>query len=397
VRILIAGASRSAVGGAETYQRTLIPALEAGGHEVALLREHEPVPGRPTVDPPDADLPVWCTATDGADAALEAAARWSPDVAYTHGLALLDLEAAVQQRFGSVLFAHNYYGTCATGTKRHAVPRMHFCTRRLGAACLLLHYPRRCGGLDPGTMVRDYRLQRARWLLVQRYPAICVASEHMCREYRRHGIPADRLHTIPLPPSGIVPDPAAPERDRPTGRILLSGRLTDLKGGRALLAALPEANRRLGRSLSVTFLGDGPERATLKHQADRLGITASFIEWLDFEERNALLRETELVALPSLWPEPWGLVGLEAGCVGVPTVAYAAGGIPDWLSAGESGELAPADPPTPAGFTEAIVRALSDPAHYRRLSRGAWEQARRFTLKAHLGQLLPILEGARGG
>ncbi|MHC4767269.1 MAG: glycosyltransferase family 4 protein [Planctomycetota bacterium] len=396
MRILIAGANRSAVGGAETYQRSLIPALEAAGHEVALLREREPVPGRPTVDPPDADLPVWCTATDGGEVALKEASRWAPDVAYTHGLASVHLEAALQQRIGSVLFAHGYYGTCAAGTKRHAFPRTRSCARRIGAACLLLHYPRRCGGLHPVTMVRDYRTQHARLRLVHDYRATCVASEHMLREYRRHGIASERLHRLPLPPPGIVPDAAAPEGDTCSGRLLLSGRLTNMKGGRVLLAALPEASRRLGRALTVTFLGDGPERDTLERQAGHLGIAASFFEWLDFTERNALLQDMELVAVPSLFPEPWGLVGLEAGCVGVPAVAYAAGGIPDWLTPGESGELAPTDPPTAAGLTDAIVRALGDRAHYRRLSRGAWEQARRFTMEAHLAQLLPILDGARG-
>lgn len=397
MRILIAGAHRSAVGGAETYQRALIPALQEAGHEVALLREFQPVPGRPTVDPPGAGIPVWCTTTDGAEAVLDAATDWGPDVAYVHGFTSPDLEGALQRRFASVLFAHGYYGTCPAGTKRHAFPRTQSCSRRLSGACLLLHYPRRCGGLHPVTMVHGYRTQRARLRLVRDYRATCVASEHMLREYRQHGIASEQLHKLPLPPTGIVPDEAAPEGDSCSGRILLSGRLTAMKGGHVLLAALPEASRRLGRALTVTFLGDGADRDTLEHQAAQLGIAASFVAWLDFAERNALLRDMELVTVPSLFPEPWGLVGLEAGCVGVPAVAYATGGIPDWLAPGESGELAPADPSTPAGLTDAIVRALGDRAHYRRLCRGAWEQARRFTMEAHVAQLLPILDRARGG
>jgi glycosyltransferase involved in cell wall biosynthesis len=82
--------------------------------------------------------------------------------------------------------------------------------------------------------------------------------------------------------------------------------------------------------------------------------------------------------------------------MGVPAVAYDVGGIKDWLHPGASGELAPGDPPTVAGLTDAIVRALADPAHYESLSRGAWETARTFTLASHLQTLLPILESAAG-
>ena len=98
--------------------------------------------------------------------------------------------------------------------------------------------------------------------------------------------------------------------------------------------------------------------------------------------------------MPSLWPEPWGLVGIEAACVGVPTVAFDSGGITEWLTPGETGEIALANPPTAAGFAAAIARALDDRAHYEGLSRGAWERSRRFTYEDHVARLVPILENA---
>jgi glycosyltransferase involved in cell wall biosynthesis len=80
-------------------------------------------------------------------------------------------------------------------------------------------------------------------------------------------------------------------------------------------------------------------------------------------------------------------VGIEAGCVGLPAVGYAVGGIRDWLFPGESGELGPGSPPTVAGLTEALVRALANPAHYSDLRFGSWRMARRFTLDDHLDRL----------
>jgi glycosyltransferase involved in cell wall biosynthesis len=76
-------------------------------------------------------------------------------------------------------------------------------------------------------------------------------------------------------------------------------------------------------------------------------------------------------------------------------VAYGVGGIHDWLIPGESGELAPGDPPTVEGLAAAIVRALGDPAHYANLCRGALEVAARFTLQTHLTKLESILDASR--
>lgn len=396
MRILLAGANRTIEGGAETYQRALLAALAAEGLGGALLHERPAGAGRPTVDGEAPGTPVWGVAQSGSAAALERAARWAPDVVYVHGLESPSLEARLLDRWPGVLFAHNYYGTCGTGTKRHAFPRVAMCTRTFGVGCLALHYPRRCGGLDPASMLRMYQRQAARHALLARYRAVCVASEHMRAEYLRHGVPQDRVPVLHLPPPGVTRDPVPPTARSVPDHIVMAGRLTDLKGAAFLLDALPRASRELGRNLSLTILGDGPERASLEARARALGVAAKFSGWVSEAERNRLLRTADLHAMPSLWPEPWGLVGLEAACAGVPTVAFAVGGIPEWLVAGESGELAPADPPSANGLAQAIVRSARDPAHHARLRRGAWEQAARFTMESHLRELLPVLAAAAG-
>lgn len=141
----------------------------------------------------------------------------------------------------------------------------------------------------------------------------------------------------------------------------------------------------------MTIAGDGPERQALKQAAEELGIAVEFAGWVNTRQKLALMREADLLAAPSLWPEPFGLVGIEAGCLGLPAVGYAVGGIPDWLIPGETGELAPGDPPTVDGLAQAMIRALAGPAHYNRLCTGAWNLAKRFTLENHLAFLEPIL------
>jgi len=98
--------------------------------------------------------------------------------------------------------------------------------------------------------------------------------------------------------------------------------------------------------------------------------------------------------VPSVWPEPFGLVGIEAGCVGLPAVGYGVGGIPDWLKPGISGELAPGKIPNPHELADAVVRAIGEESHWQKLRVGAWETAKSFTLQKHLQQLEAVLMSA---
>jgi glycosyltransferase involved in cell wall biosynthesis len=387
MRILIATSHRNLVGGVEKYLQEILPCLVERGHQLALLYEYAFDPTAEPIDAPELDLPCRGTEESGVASGLNFARDWKPDVVYSHGLETADLQSALLNEFPTVLYAHNYVGTCASGEKCHAFPRSEPCDRQFGPACLALYLPRRCGGLHPGTMWKMYQRAAERNIQIPRYAAILVASAHMRREFARHGAQPERIHLAPLPnPNEGEPFHAPAERSSPS-KLLFLGRITKLKGAADLLKAIPLAEKQLGRPLAVTVAGDGPERKHLEDFARRNQLTAEFIGWIRSSEKADVISQADLLVVPSLWPEPFGLVGIEAGTYGVPAVAYDVGGISDWLIPGYSGELAPGNPPSVEGLAAAITRALSDPAHYAELSRGAREVAGRFTLAAHLSQL----------
>lgn len=392
MRLAVAVSSRQVVGGIETWLRALVPELLRRNHAVVLVTEFAAAPGQPAIGDGAPGVPTLCRQELGADRVLAELARWEPDIVFAHGLAIPAFEAALLDRFPVALYAHTYVGTCAVGTKRHAFPRYQPCTRRMGPSCLVVNYLRRCGGLSPIALHHSYARQRRLGSFLPRYAAIFVASRHMREEFLRHGIAGDALHLAPLAPPGLEPDPEPPAERPPTGRIAFLGRLTRLKGVHLLLDAVERASRELGR-VRLDVMGNGPEQRRLEETARRRGLDVHFSGWVEGGARIEQLRAADLLAVPSLWPEPFGLVGVEAGCVGVPAVAFAQGGIPDWLRPGISGELAPS-PPTAAGLAGAIVRALADPSHHARLRRGAWETSRTFTMAAHLAVLEPILAQA---
>jgi glycosyltransferase involved in cell wall biosynthesis len=155
---------------------------------------------------------------------------------------------------------------------------------------------------------------------------------------------------------------------------------------------MTQIQSRLGRKLQVNFIGNGPDRSVWEHQADALkndSLSFRFTGWLSAEALRDELSGTHLLVMPSIWPEPFGLAGPEAGLHGVPVVAFAVGGIPEWLRDGVNGHLASL-PSTPASLATAIVRALSNEDHYQRLCAGAREQALKYDLRRHLDQLISI-------
>jgi glycosyltransferase involved in cell wall biosynthesis len=392
MRILIATSHRNLVGGVEKYLQQILPCLLQRGHELALLYEYRFDPEKERIDPLSLEIPCLGTEEAGFDRASRFVRDWNSDVVYSQGLESVDLQTALLNEYPTVFYAHNYVGTCASGEKCHAFPTPQPCDRHFGPACLVLYYPRRCGGLNPVTMWKMYQRSSERNAQLQRYAAILVASAHMRREYERHGVSPEKIQVaaLPNPNEGHVFHAAA--RTATRDNLLFMGRLTKLKGAAELLRAIPLAEKQLGKALNVTIAGDGPERENLQNLANRQGLKAEFPGWVTSLQKADLMERADLLVVPSLWPEPFGLVGIEAGTHGLPAVAFDTGGISDWLIPGNSGELAPGHPPTAEGLADAIARALSDPSHYADLCRGAREVASRFTLAEHVLKLEGTLE-----
>jgi glycosyltransferase involved in cell wall biosynthesis len=323
---------------------------------------------------------------------------------FVHGLLDPAFEERLQRVAPAVFFAHGYYGVCISGEKTHKFPIAQPCGRRFGPPCLALYYPRRCGGLSPPTMVRDYMRQRRRLELLGRYDAVVTASEHMRAEFVRHGAAGGRVVTCPFPavgPDGPAPGGARPRHadTRDGWHLVFAGRMDRLKGGDRLIDVLPAVHAAAGRPLEVTLAGDGPARADWERRARRAAaahpaIDIRFTGWLQRPALDALLDRADLVVMPSLWPEPFGLTGVEANRRGVPVVAYATGGIPEWLTEGGNGCLAPADPPTHEGLTEAIVRCLAWLSAGRDLRVRARQAAAARSEAAHVAALLAVLRDA---
>ena len=402
MRILVATWTGRQVGGAETYLARTLAAFVAAGHEVMLCCETDEPDDRPRFEVP-AGVETLRSVTALRGVVLEQLAAWQPEVIYIHGLADPAFEEQLQRLAPAVLFAHGYYGTCISGEKAQRFPLIRPCARRFGAACLALYYPRRCGGLRPSTFARDYLRQRRRRRLLARYAAVLTHSEHMREEFVRHGAAGGRvvncsvtapLVSTPQPQPSLAP----PDRLR-VPHLVFAGRMDPLKGGEELLRAAALAHQELGSGLRLTLAGDGTQRRRWERVAREIGtrherLSIHFTGWLGPAGVARLLATADILVMPSLWPEPFGLIGQEANRQGVPVVAYATGGIPEWLTDGVNGCLAPGDPPTVDGLAQAIVRCLSDRVRHRAMRRAAVTAGYSRPDDLHMSAVLEVLRGA---
>ena len=383
MKILIATLHRGVVGGVETYLRSVLPALQDRNHELALVTDFPAA--APAIDDDCSGLPVWDMSR------LDAALAWRPDICYFNGIADQNAEQAILATVPTVAFAHGYAGLCVSGTRFHKSTGRP-CTRRLGPGCLAVYLPLGCGGKNPLTMLSRYRRNVDHRQGLCHAHAVLAASHSVAAELVRAGVPAGRVHRTPLFVPGAVPDLDPPVSRVSIGQILFVGRLVAEKGWRQLLTAMPIAEATLGRRVRLNVAGDGPDAAAFRAAA--AGSNVHFLGFVDHKTKVAAMRAADVLVVPSVWPEPFGLVGIEAGCVGLPAVGFAAGGIPDWLIPGVTGELAPADPPTAAGLAAALVRILGDDTHRHRLAVGAWQKSHEFGRDAHVDQLLGHLSSA---
>jgi glycosyltransferase involved in cell wall biosynthesis len=397
MRIALVNWTRRRVGGVEEYVSSACRELALRGHELAFWSELDVPANRDAIPLPDG-VPAWCAALLGLAPSLEALRAWRPDLLYCHGLESTAVEARLLDLAPAVTFLHSYVGACISGTRTFTRPDVRPCHHRFGPACLLHYYLRGCGGRSPLTMVRLYRTQSARLRLLRRYRLVLTHSQHMGREYLRHGVKVCHPPSYTAHSDGDAFAPVGKSLGGPGEpvRLMFLGRMDLLKGGTVLISALPGVAAALGRPVHLTFVGDGPARPAWeararKVQARHPGVTVEFAGWVARARLGDFFARHHLLAVPSLWPEPFGLVGMEAGRAGVPVAAFAVGGIPDWLTDGVNGALAPGDPPTAAGLAGAVARCLSDAEHYSALCRGARHRAETFTMTWHLTALEELL------
>lgn len=329
----------------------------ADRYESAAALEYEPVPTSSAyryLDPLAArlGLPRY-GARRSYTAALAAQESWSPSVVLLHNAP--QAVPSVSARHRRVLYAHNQ-------------------------------------------LLRTYGRQEASRTLGPVDTIVCVS--HYLAEQTAGYLPRTLARRISVVPNGVsAADFDVPRRPDEDGRLRVAflGRVIPDKGAHVLIDAVG----RIGRAdISLTIIGrpgfarDAPlteyERG-LRRASREFRSAVRFASFLTRKELPAVLSATDVLVVPSLWPEPFGLTALEGMAAGAAVVASDVGGLPEAM--GGAGILvAPGD----AGALAEVLEGLAnDEGRLSRLQAVGRERAAEMSWEYARAQLAEALGVAR--
>lgn len=318
-----------------------------------------------------------------ADRRFGAAMAGAPDVVHLHQFEDPDAVAAMRRGAPVLLSAHGYLA-CTSGV--HYFRPGQECGRAHGPGCIP-NLVACAHTSDPRGLPSAYR-QAGRALRTLRAVDLAISySSAMDRHLAINEI--DRRAVVPL---FSTMRPARAPADEARRRIVFAGRVVLPKG----IAVLIRAARYVDAEFVIC--GDGWRLDEMRRLAARLGVEdrVHFRGWLDSEALARELAEASVVAVPSIWPEPFGLVGIEAFEAERPVVASATGGVRDWLEHGVNGLAV--KPGSPDALAAALNELLADGGRRRAMgAAGAALAAERFTAERHVAGLLDAYRRARSG
>ncbi len=379
VKVLVVQESLRPAGGSETVVRRAVAALpEAGCMPVVVCRDGDPsLPANiPVHEVPE----IFGPSANEAFRALEAIMkRERPDLVHIHKVAEPGVIGLAAQRLPTVVTVHDHASYCPGGSKvfwrTGAV-----CTRPLGVPCLIHAYAHRCAPRHPVRLWRQFKLSRDAMSALQRAQRVLTLSSYVRERLLQSGLGSDRVAVL-APWVEIPPGVASTHAES----VLFVGRITREKAPATLLRAL--ALVRV--PFKAVIAGDGPLRPNCERLAAHLSIGPSvhFRGWLGTAALEEEYARCALLVVPSLWPEPFGMVGPEAMAYGKPVVAFDVGGVREWLVDGVNGILVQRGD-TPA-LAAAIQQVLTNSGLRARLGAAARDYvAQRFSRKLQLTRLV---------
>jgi glycogen(starch) synthase len=285
--------------------------------------------------------------------------RWA-DVAHIAGASLAPVAWGLIHRKPVVVEHHAFQAVCPTGQLFQEPQNLpcpgHFMAGR-HANCL------RCSQ-TPRPM-RSLKL----WLstFVRRFLCSRVALNIAPTAWLGSLLDLPRTEVIPhgLDTSGALTS-VSPSRQTPV--LLFIGRLVSTKGVSVLLRGARLLADQ-GHAFELLIIGDGPERAALEKQTQTSALTSQvkFLGSLPAQEIEKYFSKANIIVVPSLAGEVFGLVIAENMLRGIPIVASDLGAFSEVLA--ETGQLFPIG--DAAGLASQIARLLANPVEAADLASAA--------------------------
>jgi glycosyltransferase involved in cell wall biosynthesis len=193
---------------------------------------------------------------------------------------------------------------------------------------------------------------------------------------------------VVLPNPVRVPAEVVDRSGRPRVQFLHLGRLGERKGSYDLVNAFAGLPRAIRDRARLVLAGDGDVEGVRK-LAEPMGDQVEVHSWIDVHERDRLLRESDVFALPSR-AEGVPMALLEAMANGLPSITSPVGGIPDVFRNGFDGLMV--TPGNVEQIRSVMTRLICDDAARVTAGRNARERAYAFDVHVYARRLADIYQ-----
>lgn len=243
-----------------------------------------------------------------------------------------------------------------------------------------------------GALLLGWLDLKLRQLALRRVDAVIGVSQGILGIHPPALVDRGRMHVVyTVPPDVAMPDEAHATETRrrlgiPDGPLVLyAGKLSLGKGIPVLLDAVDHLRAAVPEAV-VALAGKGGDAVTPRPGVHVLGSIPQ-------PDLFALYRAADVIAVPSLWPEPLSRVLLEAMVLGRPVVATDTGGSPEAVEDGVTGAIVPRG--DAKALADALTTLLHDPALRARMGAAATQRASTvFGEKRAVAALLDVYRAA---
>ncbi len=400
MRLLHIHTAYSNAGGVERYLATTIPRLEeVGVHNTVLVARV--VGGEEQSRVPVMHLPALtgssaATAENRRRQVVSVVRELRPDVIMFHHLEDHRVIEWLSSEASLVHFVHSQYPLVCPGDSKFLKTSRTVCPRRVGPFCVIAPWLQNCSSRRPRTHLKLLLTARRSMSVASAHVSLfVVASSYMRSELLLNDYAAARIAVVPLgteDPREHGDPPASDSADR-RPMVLFAGRMTRHKGADLLVQAM----HAVRTPANLVLAGFGPEVEAVERAGRSLPLRHNFMMTgpLDPSALSARYDRAAVIVVPSMWAEPFGLVGIEAMAHGRPVIAFDRGGVRQWLEHDVTGLAVRGGDIQALG--EAIDRVLTDRALAAAL--GAAGRSRflsHFTARGHAERLRVALAAVTG-
>ncbi|MBI5675434.1 MAG: glycosyltransferase [Nitrospirae bacterium] len=305
----------------------------------------------------------------------------SPDVVHFHNIVGLSaglIQTAKRRRLKTVLTLHDYWGICHRNIMVKEEGRV--CEDVSGCGeCRFFISTGRWQNV-PSLMRRDfisYQLNMG--------DAYISPSKYLAEKYIRSGLDAKKMNVIPY---GIdIERFSKVTKDKAPKKVRFSfiGYIGRHKGVITIIEALAYIKDR--ENIQVNFIGDGELKAELQNMvAEReLNETVRFSGKKENSSIEDVFSATDVMILPSIWPDNHPVSIYEAMASSTPVIASRMGGIPELVEDGKTGCLFEAG--NAKELAQKMSEFISDKSRIKEFGENGFKKISSFALKKQVNEI----------